>query len=95
MGCHGHGYPEKKGKVKCPPDCLGDLTQMAREWAKKLGDGKEIFYLSADNKLMAALKVVVHKHIEKRYARMESVEAAAARKGAGAEGGAENPPASE
>jgi hypothetical protein len=43
LGFHGHGYPEKNGKVQCPPDCLGDFTQMAREWAKKLGDGKEVF----------------------------------------------------
>jgi hypothetical protein len=42
LGCHGHGYPKKRGKLQCPHDCLGDFTQTAREWAKKLGDGEEI-----------------------------------------------------
>jgi len=45
LGCHGHNYPEnksKKGKVKCPPDCLGDFTELARDFSKKLKDGQEI-----------------------------------------------------
>lgn len=34
MGCYPH--------VPCSPDCLGDFTEMARRWAHKLKDGKEI-----------------------------------------------------
>ena len=76
------GHPVDDGKA--PKTLEAELAELDRRFQRVM-----------DNKLMAALKVVVHKHIEKRYARMESVEAAAARKGAGAEGGAETPPASE
>ncbi len=42
LGCYGHGYPEINKKTQCPPDCLGDFTQTAREWEKQIGDGKAI-----------------------------------------------------
>jgi hypothetical protein len=34
LGCPQHG---------CPPDCIGDFTKTARQWATKLEDGKEVF----------------------------------------------------
>lgn len=33
LGCHPH--------VLCSPDCLGDFTEIAHEWAYKLNEGKE------------------------------------------------------
>lgn len=56
---------------------------------EELADLDRRFQRVMDNKLMAALKVVVHKHLRKRYARMVS-EAPAAPPADGTAGG---PPA--
>lgn len=61
----------------------------------ELADLDRRFQRVMDNRLMAALKVVVQKHIQKRYVRMESGEPAApgAESAPQAEGAAESPPA--
>jgi hypothetical protein len=56
---------------------------------EELADLDRRFQRVMDNKLMAALKVVVHKHLQKRYARMGS-EAPSAPQAGGTAGG---PPA--
>lgn len=72
------GHPVDDGKAPKTLDAeLADLDQR--------------FQRVIDNKLMAALKVVVQKHIRKRYARMESGDSAAP--APQAEGAAESPPA--
>lgn len=70
------GHPIDDGKT--PKTLEGELADLDRR-----------FQGAMDNKLMAALKVVVQKHIRKRYARMGSEAAAPP-----AEGAAKQPPAS-
>lgn len=60
----------------------------------ELADVDRRFQRSIDNKLMAALKVVVQKHIRKRYARMAGEAPAAPRDAPEAGGAAGGPPAS-
>ena len=70
------GHPVDDGKA--PKTLEAELAELDRRFQRVM-----------DNKLMAALKVVVHKHLRKRYARMGS-EAPAAPQSDGPAGG---PPA--
>ncbi|MEK6711686.1 MAG: hypothetical protein AABZ64_14015 [Nitrospinota bacterium] len=73
------GNPIDDGKA--PKTLEGELADVDRRFQRAI-----------DNKLMAALKVVVQKHIRKRYARMAGGAPAAPRGAPEAGGAADGPP---